>query len=126
MAPNDGPEEGPFTEIRKDDATWLVRQFGRYAHYLKGDSTYEGGLPQFPADSGSLIAAKTLPTDGHTQARRLLQLSNRQHEEYLQNMHQLYAAHAQRMRQRYRTKMHNVNTVSIVQRTDPSPSGCSA
>lgn len=98
MAAADGPEEVPRTEFRKDDATWLVRQFGRYSQYLKGESTYEGGLLHFSRDSGSLVAARTPPTQVHTQTRRLLQLSNRQHEEYLQNMHQLYAAHARRMR----------------------------
>lgn len=96
-AAND-PAEESWPVFREGDAAWLVRQFGHYAHVLNAASGSRGGILSFPAGLGPLIGATRLPLQDPTQARRLLQLSNRQYQERLQNMQQLSAAHGRRMR----------------------------
>lgn len=87
--------------LRPDDGDteWLVRQFGRFGRLLKAESSHGDGLP-FLADPGTLLGARTLPSQEHSQTRRLLQLSNRQHQEHLCYMQKFSVAHERRLRSR--------------------------
>ncbi|KAL8426655.1 hypothetical protein Efla_005912 [Eimeria flavescens] len=99
-ADNHGEDSG--SAFDDEDNAWLVRQFGRYLPLLKGDAGRTGGPVSLAADFSLLVGARALPAQEHVQTRRLLQLSNRQHQERLQNMQQSSAAYAQRLRQRTR------------------------
>ncbi|KAL8446354.1 hypothetical protein Emag_004761 [Eimeria magna] len=94
--------EDPCAAPEQDDTAWLVRQFGRFTPLLKEACTRAGGCVPSAADFGFLIGTNVIATQEHIQSRRLLQLSNKQHQEHLHNLQQLSAAHAQRLRTRAR------------------------
>ncbi|OEH80002.1 origin recognition complex subunit [Cyclospora cayetanensis] len=110
MAPSaaDKSEDLTCSVLEEGDAEWLVRQFGRYRHLLQTEAAHGAGLA-VPAEfnfgddfdvatTASSGSVKTLPAQHSVRARRLLQLSNRQHQERLQSMQQLSSAHARLMR----------------------------
>lgn len=90
----DGSENMNFD---KDDAAWLVRQFGRFRPLLQTQDGCPGFLTELGLGASSAAPEAPVPQDAD-RSRRLLQWANRQHKERLQHLKQLGAAHSRFVR----------------------------